>query len=162
MFIATTILTIFCAWKWGDWKNWQKYYPTMLFITMSDLLYNYLYYGHWLWKYRSMFIQKNTIPTLLATFIILPISGLIFLSNFPGTWKGLFARITKFVIIYMSFELVFDLLGIIIHERGWNLWWSLSWNIVMYSIWALHYKKPLLAYPAGAELIMLMNVKFPI
>lgn len=161
MLIATCIFTIFSAWKWGDWKNWKKYHPTMLFIAMSDLLYNYLYYGHLLWEYRPLFIQKNTISTILATFIILPLSGLIFLSNFPGTWKKLFVRIAKFLVVYMSFELVFNLLGIIVHEHGWNLWWSLLWNVVMFSIWALHYKKPLLAYLAGAALIILMNIKFP-
>lgn len=162
MLIATCIFTIFSAWKWGDWKNWQKYHPTMLFIAMSDLLYNYLYYGHWLWSYKSMFIQKNIIPTLLATFIILPLSGLIFLSDFPDTWKGLFERIVKFLVIYISFEYVFKLLGIIVHKHGWNLWWSLLWNTVMFSIWALHYKRPVLAYPAGAVWVIFMNITFPI
>jgi len=30
-------LYLFAAWKWGDWKNWREYYPTILFFIIGDL-----------------------------------------------------------------------------------------------------------------------------
>lgn len=44
------ILYILVCLKWGDWRNWRKYYPTILYVIIWDLIFNLLLiitpYGH--------------------------------------------------------------------------------------------------------------------
>jgi hypothetical protein len=30
-------LFLFAAIKWGDWRKWRNYYPTILFFMVGDL-----------------------------------------------------------------------------------------------------------------------------
>lgn len=36
---------IITCWKWGDWKNWKLYYPTIQFLIIGDLKANFLLYN---------------------------------------------------------------------------------------------------------------------
>lgn len=162
MHFAVIIFTIFCAWKWGDWKNWKKYHSTMLFIAMADLLYNFLYHDHMLWRYNQVTLgMSHTITELFCALIILPATGLILLTNYPNTVKGQFLRIIKFIGIYIFFELVYQWYGIIVYSYGWSIWWSLLWDCMMIPMWALHNKKPLLAYVASIVAVIIMLILFP-
>jgi hypothetical protein len=162
MLIGITIGTILIAWKWGDWKNWQKYHSTMIYIAMGSLLYGFLYHGHWLWQYKPEFLVTPVIAYMLSTFMILPLTGLLFLTDYPDTVKGQLFRITKFITIYIVFELVFTILGLFAYNYGWNIWWSLAWNCMMFPMFALHHKKPLIAYGASTIMVIIMLILFPV
>lgn len=41
--------------KWGNWRRWRDYYPTILFFIIGDLLYSCLLYNHQLWAYQEIF-----------------------------------------------------------------------------------------------------------
>jgi hypothetical protein len=157
--LVTVIFTILCAWKWGDWKNWQKYHTTMIYVAMGNLLYNFLYYNHWLWEYKQ---PRHVIADTLTTFIILPLTGLIFLTNYPDTINKQLFRIIKFITIYFLFEVVYHRYGILVYNYAWNVWWSLAWLFMMFPMFILHHKKPLIAYVASIIAVILMLILFPI
>ena len=40
-------------WKRGDWRNWKKYYSTILFFILGDFIYLYLLSDHFpMWRYQ--------------------------------------------------------------------------------------------------------------
>ena len=161
MLFATIIFTILSAWKWGDWRNWQKYHTTMLYIAMGNLLYNFLYFDHRLWQYEPHFLVNHVIADTLTTFTILPLTCLIFLTNYPDTVNGQLFRIIKFITIYFLFEVVFDVYGEIVYNCGWNIWWSLAWLFMMFPMLALHHKRPLIAYGFSTIVLIVMMILFP-
>ena len=34
--IVVTLIIVVIARKWGDWRNWKQYYPTILFFIATD------------------------------------------------------------------------------------------------------------------------------
>lgn len=134
----------------------------MIYIAMGSLLYSFLYYDHWLWQYKPGFLVTPFIADMLTTFIILPLTGLLFLTNYPDSVKGQLFKITKFITIYMFFELVYYILGLFAYNYGWNIWWSLAWNCMMFPMFALHHKKPLIAYGASTIVVIIMLILFPV
>lgn len=155
--VITTVFVVACAIKWGDWKNWKKYHTTMIYIAMSDLLYNFIYYNHWLWQYAP----NHTIADLVYSFVILPLTGLILLTNFPTRFKEQLFRIAKFIVIYYLFEIIFFRYGVISYDYGWNILWSLAWLLMMIPMFVLHHKKPLIAYAASTTVVIIMLILFP-
>lgn len=37
--IVLSALGIIALWRWGDWKNFEKYYPTLLYATLGNFIY---------------------------------------------------------------------------------------------------------------------------
>ncbi|WP_226668258.1 CBO0543 family protein [Metabacillus litoralis] len=144
---------IFAAWKWGDWRNWRLYYPTILFFVNGDLLYHFLLFDHFpLWRFNPVSIdEKNGITSVHISLIIMmikyPCTILIYLGNFPkGKLSKQFLYITFWVMIYATNEIITHLLGGIKHYNGWNEWWSISFDVVMFSVLALHHYKPVISW----------------
>lgn len=162
MHLAIILITIFAAWKWGDWKNWRKYHNTMLFLAIGNLLYNFIYSNHLLWELRPYLLYSHKVGEIFYTFIVFPLTGLIFLTNYPKTIKDQVLHIAKFVTIYIVIEYILYMFGKTVYNYGWNIWWSLAWNCMMFPMWALHYKKPFMAYGASFIVIIIILMIFPI
>jgi hypothetical protein len=163
MHLTVICFTIFSAWKWGDWKNWQKYHTTMLYIAMGNMLFNFFYHSHLLWQYKKSFLVVNHVAAdTLTTFIILPLTALIFLTNYPDEFKQQLFRIIKFITIYFVVEIFYCIYGIIIYKYGWNIWWSLTWDCMMFPMLVLHHKKPLIAYGASIIVGIILLRLFPV
>lgn len=161
MNIAVAIIVALSAWKWGDWKNWQKYHTTMLLAMAGNLLFQLIYCNHLLWTIQPDITNHTVVEILYSTFIF-PFTVFMFLSNYPVPFKNQILHILKYISVYTLFEFIFSITGRIIYAYGWNLWWSLGWNFIMFSIWALHHKRPLRAYIAAIIIITLMLLLFPI
>ncbi|MCX7709480.1 MAG: hypothetical protein N2484_06485 [Clostridia bacterium] len=161
MQLAVLVITILAAWRWGDWKNWQKYHSTMLFISMANLLYNTVYATDRIWKISPEILGSTVIAELLNTFIVFPLSGLIFLTNFPQNSISKLYRISKFIVIYLFAELIFLKFGSIVYKNGWNIWWSLAWDCMMFPMWLLHHHKPLCAYIVSLFIVVAIVILFP-
>lgn len=159
MFIIN-FLTIVLTWKYADWRNWQKYQSTMLLFALGNLLYNFVYHDHFLWRFRPEFLNHH-IWEVINTVIVFPLTALLFLSNFPENSKDKLIRILKFILVYISVEFLLLKIGRIEYAFGWNLWCSLAWDCVMFPILAIHYKKPLLAYLMSIILFFTMSWIFP-
>lgn len=163
MHVAILAFTIFAAWLWGDWRNWQKYHTTMLYAAAANLLYNFIYHDHLLWQMKPVLLfGSHNIGEVLYTFAIFPLSVLILLTDYPKRARLQILRIIKFIAIYMVLEWIAQIYGFIIYKNGWNMWWSLAWNCMMFPMWVLHHKKPLAAYAVSIFIIAAMLILFPV
>lgn len=154
MHVAISLFTIFAVWKWGDWRQWEKYHTTMLFIALGNLIYNFLTAGWFLWRLEADFLTNHSLTEMLYTIIVFPGSVLIFLSNFPTTTIRKVLHILTWIAIYVSVEWVFLFTKHISYQYGWNFWWSVLFNLVMFPILAVHHKRPLLAYLLSIPVIV--------
>jgi hypothetical protein len=136
---------IVSAYKWGDWKNWRKYYASMLFFGMGDLIYILVFHDKPLWKFVTDYLVYP-LNELFVIFTIFFSSVLIFLTNYP---KKLFHQTLYnafWISLYMLIEIFTINVHMIEHFNGWTIWWSLLHNTIQFPIVALHHKNPVLAW----------------
>jgi hypothetical protein len=120
-------------------------------MVIGNLLYSYTFNEYPMWKFHHTF-EQAILPTtmsinLLKTFTSFPLLTLIFLSNYPEGRKiiGKLTYVTIWTMLFIGIELISYVLGMISYHNGWNIWWSVMFNFMMFSLLALHYKKPLIA-----------------
>ncbi|MET3698654.1 hypothetical protein SAMN05877753_104111 [Bacillus oleivorans] len=165
MHLIFNFLFLLAAIKWGDWKNWRDYYPTILFFWVGDLLKSYLLYNHWLWTYQETIFAENilrnhTIISLMIMFIVYPSTLLIYLGHFPQAKLRQAGWVLFWVMLYSSIEYMnLHYLHLIRHFNGWNIIWSIIFNMIMFTILRVHYKKPIWAWGLSVIwIIFLLNV----
>lgn len=156
---------ILWVWLWGDWRNWEKYHSTILYLILCDLLYAYLCYNHPLWEFITPVpFLNHTMMDLLVSFISYPCAMLIYLGRFPKKrmrqilWGGLWVGAWSFL------EWISLQLGEFVYHNGWNLAWTVTLNTALFLMVRLHYKRPLLTYAlsvvATITLLVIFNVPF--
>lgn len=146
MHVALSIFVIFAVWRWGDWRNWEKYHTTMLYFGLGNLTYNFLTANHFLWRFNSDILSNHTLVEVLYTFIVFPGTALLFLCNYPNERKAVFLHYVKWVTIYVGVELLFIFTNHIHYQYGWHLGWSAAFDCLMFPILRLFSKRPLLTY----------------
>jgi hypothetical protein len=159
--IAATVVIV--AWRWGDWKNWQKYYPTILYMITGNFLYNILTYHYPIWLYQKSILQNHTLTDIFNSFVIFPATILLFLPHFPH--KGIIKKIgyiLLWMIFYISGEWLLSKLGYFSYHNGWNLGWSVLFNIGMFTLLRVHYKKPLLAWGISVFIVLFLMIIFDV
>lgn len=77
-----TIIVLAITWKWGDWKHWKKYYPTILFWALGNFIYLYLTSHKPLWEFTT--IIPTPLAEILMSLVIFPCVCLLFLPYFPN------------------------------------------------------------------------------
>ncbi len=146
--IFAVILLIF-ALIYADWKNWRKYYPTIIFAICIDFFISILLYEHSLWYFHKAFLAPNhTIADFFIAFTNFPLIVLIFLSRYPYKTQLIkqLAYIFFWSILFIVIETLFSFLKLLSYHNGWNFWWSLVvWFFIFIGI-ITHHKKPLLAW----------------
>lgn len=161
MHVAITILTILASIKWGDWKNWRKYHASMYFITTGGLLYEFIVKKYSLWKFHSDFFYGHNMTVIVYAVITMPISILIFLSHFPETGGGRrFLYILMWSGIYFLFEWILFITGRISYANGWKFGYSFLFDIVMFSVIAIHQNYPIRAYFLSVFIIIFLITAF--
>lgn len=148
VWIAIRGIWMFTAWRFGDWRNWQRYQATILYFIACDLLYNVLTYKHPLWRYTTMPVINHVGASLLVMLITYPSSLLLYLYHFPNRSN------IKNEILYLAawgfglslIEQAYRFAGILNYENGWNAWWSVGFNFVALLILKMHQTRPLLVY----------------
>ncbi|WP_371375119.1 CBO0543 family protein [Sporomusa aerivorans] len=136
--------------KWGDWKNWRLFYPTVLFVMVVNLAASFLTYHHILWNYNPDFIVKTqTAVELVNSFVMLPATTFVYLSQFQriGTRLYQYGYIALWVVFYSCLEFIDHfLVGGISYKNGWSWATSAMFDIAMFSIIRIHYLNPLAAW----------------
>ncbi len=149
---------------WGDWRNYRKYYPTYLFFLLGDFLYLYLLSDKFaMWTYTPQGVDEgngltNTHIVLSIMAIKYPATILIFLGRYPEERSRIkqFIYILLWVVINAVNEAVDLFVGLIRHDHGWSLGWSVLFNLVMFSILRLHYVRPFRAWVASLIFILIL------
>jgi hypothetical protein len=152
MHIVFNALFLIAGIKWGDWRRWRHYYPTILFFICVDALKNFLLYNYSMWTYQETFfgqslLQNNTFINLMIMAIVYPATVLIYLGRFPKERGKQFLWVSLWIFIYWIVEFInLKYLNLINHHHGWNMWWSLLFLGVMFPMFNIHHKHPLLAW----------------
>lgn len=152
MFGLLAPLFVLSCWKWGDWKNWRAYYPTILYVISIDLLTNFLTADYPLWEFNYKIIS-HTLSDIFITFTVLPTTVILYLTHFPKKIGKQAIYTFSWVILYSLIEIWAVRLGLFAYDNGWNIWWSMGFNFVMFFMIKLHFERPLLAWPVSAALM---------
>jgi len=162
MHFIYNFLFFLAGWRFGDWKNWEKYYPTILFFIVTDMFHNFLTYNHPFWIYNEnilpfAFLNHTTI-SLMIMFICYPVTILIYLKYFFKTnrWKTRIFHFIFWISIYLSVEYINLQVGLISHHNEWSMFLSIPFVMAMFIIFPIHYKKPLVAWLINIVIFLLL------
>lgn len=133
------------AWRWGDWRHWRKYYPTILFFLVVYFAYGYITYNQPLWQLESPLL-KSTLSDVYVALVGQSAAVLLFLSRYPRTLYRQVLYIAMWVALYSAIELAAFQINYISYHNGWNLWYSVLFNCFMFPILRLHHTNILRAW----------------
>ncbi|MFX3624450.1 MAG: CBO0543 family protein [Ectobacillus sp.] len=154
MHVIYNLAFLLAGWCFGDWRNFNKYYPTILYLMVGDLLYNFLNADKLLWRYHGNIPPNHTLITILIMIVSYSATVLIYLSRFPKTRGKQILWICFWIVLYGGIECINEKIGLISHHYGWNMWWSLLLDVMLFLMLLLHYKKPLLAWGLSVPLTL--------
>ena len=143
--IFLSLCSIYICYKFGDWKNWGKYYSTILFFILSSVSCAFLTYNQPLWLYKSVIID-HTFTDLFISIILYPCTVMMFIPHLPSKITKIILHISAYVVVYTIPEFIAVKLGYFTYFNGWNIWYTLIFNCMMFPMLILHYKKPLYAW----------------
>lgn len=148
MRVVLCLIFLFCCWKFGDIKNWRKYYPTILYLIINNLLYNFFVSGkkYFLWKLEPDFLLNHTFSFLVQTFIIFPCIVILFFSYLPKSKNKVIIHLIISASILVGIETIMYIAGKISYHNGWNYWWSIAFNLLWVAMLRFHYLKPIHAW----------------
>ncbi|MFX4262238.1 CBO0543 family protein [Pelotomaculum propionicicum] len=149
------------AWKWGDWRNWRRYYPTVLFFIAIDFAYGYITKNQPLWQFESLVIT-STFSFIFVALVGQPPAIFLFLSLYPNKLHKQIGYILIWVAIFSIIEIIAFKIGSISYQNGWNIWFSILFNCIMFTIIRLHYKEPLQAWIITIVLAVIIMFLFNI
>lgn len=159
IWIAGIMLII--GWKWGDWRNWEKYYPTILFMIIGNFLYNLLTYNHPMWLYEEALLPNHTIIEMVHSFVVFPVTVLVFLPHFPeNNLLKKIVYILRWEAIFITVEWILSRLELFSYHNGWSIGWSVLFNVVMFTLLRIHFKRPLLAWIISVFIVLFFMILF--
>ena len=158
--ILIAVLFAAACWKWGAWKRWREFYPTILFVIIGDLIYNFIFYNFPLWEYNKLI--NHTISDLFFAFFVYPSVVIVFLTRLPsGFWKQAF-YVLLWSLAYMALEYVSLLLGGIEYANGWTILWSLGLYLLGFTLIRVHWRHPFIVWPIAIAFLVLTAYLFKI
>lgn len=143
--ILSAVGVIIC-WKWGNWRNWKEYYPTILYVYLANLAYDVLVSDRPLWTF-GMLSYHFPFVDLFIMALLYPSTVILYLTHYPKTWQKQILYILIWVIVYLAAEIIAYFTKGMEYFNGWTVYYSAVFNLIMFPLIRLHYKKPLLAWP---------------
>ncbi|MDQ0877435.1 hypothetical protein QFZ77_006094 [Paenibacillus sp. V4I3] len=163
MHLILTLVTILAAWRWSDWRDWKQYHSSMLYVVAAGFLYEFLTLDQTLWVFHPDFFYNQTITIIVYAVVTMPLTILLYLSNYPKTIGKQILHICLWIGIYVSVEVILFVSGRITYQNGWNLGYSVLFDTMMFPMIKLHHSRPLLAYiisiPIVYGLILLFHIQ---
>lgn len=147
-FIYYALLSIPICWKWGNWRNWKAYYPTIVFLIMGNLVYMVLADSKPLWQAGGI-LAKYPIWDISAMMVLYASTVILYLSFYDrikSSRRKTIAYIVIWIVVYSAMELVSHITGQYNYYNGWVFFYSVIFNCLMFPILLLHYHKPLWAW----------------
>ena len=148
--ITLSLLYAAACYKWGAWRRWREYYPTILYAIIGDLAYNFVFHDYTLWLYDSFF--NHTTMDIIAAFLLFPSIVILYLTYWPPTFFKKALYILAGAAVNTLFEFVGVLLDTFHYDHGWGVLWSFGLMVGAFIMLRVHYKRPLLAWPISAVL----------
>lgn len=160
--IIVALIFIFALFKWGDWKNWKKYYPTILYFIIGDLAYNTIFCCGLLWEYTGLI--SHTFSDFFVAFFEFPCIVILFLTYLP---KGIYQQglyILVWTVVSTLLEFILFKMNYYSYSSGWNIIWSGGVFFFAFILISIHYKRPLIVWPISAvfAIITMYIFKMPL
>jgi hypothetical protein len=143
------------CWRLGDWKDWKRFYPTILYAYMGNLVYDVLCYRRLLWAFGGV-IRDYPVLDLAVMVLLYPAAVMLFLSHYPGPRFRQFLYMLMWTGIFAAVELAAYFTGGFAYYNGWTFWHSVVFNLIMFPLIRLHFRRPLLVWPISAALALLV------
>ncbi|WP_217269735.1 CBO0543 family protein [Neobacillus endophyticus] len=160
--IVVSIICLLSAWKWGDWKKFEKHYPTLAYVTVGNLIYkvNALLNFH-LWKVNDGgLLSHETIYFIYLLLIMIP-AIFVYLSKFPETRIKKILYVFAWIVLFTVMEWIgMKYFNAFNHYHGWNIWWSLLFDSVMFPMLRLHFVNYKLALLLSIPCTLFMLIMF--
>lgn len=138
LFLVILVIAL-SLWK-GDWKNWEDYYPTMLYVSLATFLYEFISHSHYhLWEIRKDSILNLMNVHFTHNLIINPFIAFIFLSHYPNGMKKQLIYLLKWIFSFVVLEWIAEWLGVLSYHNGWHLGWSFLFVVIMFPMIRLHH-----------------------
>lgn len=151
MFIIGLVIAYAAAcFKWGAWRRWREYYPTILYAIIGDFAYNFVFHDHTLWLYDGIF--SHTTADVIAAFLLFPSIIILFLTHWPKGWVRQGLYVLAWAAVNALFEYISVVLGLFSYDHGWGVLWSFGLLVGAFIMARVHYRKPLIAWPVSFAL----------
>ena len=150
----------FLGWKFGNWKDFNRYYPTILFFIIGDLLSQFLLFDYSMWEFHAVtsldqqFKLNHTLISLLKMLIQYTVTISIFIGRKPKTFLRKVLWVGVWTSIYGFNEGIAHYLGMLTYDNGWNFGWDILFNVLMFTVLLIHYKRPLMAWIFSVPIIL--------
>lgn len=141
MIFALTGFFIFIGYKWGDWRNWKTYYPTILFIIAGDFIASFVYSAKPLWRYSATALS-GTHTQLIVALIIYPCTVLVFLAWYQKLKINKAVYIALWVFLFSVLEYLGVKYNYFFHYNGWNLIYSVAFDFILFTLLIVHQNNP--------------------
>jgi hypothetical protein len=155
--ILFVLLAIAC-YKWGKWRNWKEYYPTILYVITGDLAYNVLFMENRLWEY--VWPIHHRYADLFYCFLVFPPAVILFLSHCPKGWKKTIPYVLAWTAFYSAIEFLAVKLGYFRHLNRWNMAYSAAMYFFAFVLIKLHTVHPLIVWPVSFGFAVLTMLLF--
>lgn len=156
--ILEILIFMAVCYKWGDWRNWKKYYSTILYVIIGDLSYNFVFYNFDLWKYYHL--VNHTFSDILIALTVLPCGIILFNTYYP---KQNFSKVIYILVwscLCTALEFTFHKMSYILYFNQWNIVWSFGVFMIAFCLIRLHLKYPLLTWVLSIVLAILVSLIF--
>ncbi len=159
--LLVIVVYVVFAYFFVDWKNWNKYYPTVQYFIICNLLYNFIFFNYTLWQYHAVTVDwlNHTLIDIAFTFLIVPVVIMIYLRYYPNGKKQ-YLYVGIWISYFTVIEYLFYKKGLFLYDNGWNPFWSGVFNLILFTMVRLHYKKPLIALIVSIPLIVILLTLF--
>lgn len=156
-------LLVIAAIFFGDWRNWRRYYPTILFFISGDLIYNLISQDYPLWRYHGL-PDNHILLSIMIMFVGYSSTTLIYLKYATKGWKAFLLHTLLWIGIYVFIEVILLQFGMMTYFHNWNFGWSILCDFAMFPILRLHFSYPILGWLSylGAALFSILYFKIPI
>lgn len=147
--IVVALLCLLMAWRFGDWRNWRTYYPTIVFAICVDFFISLLLYNYSLWQFhKTPAIPNHTMADFVIALTNFPCIVLVYLSRYPNHSHLLkqLVYVIGWSAAFTGVEVLFLFADLLTYHNNWNFWWSIVvWVFMFYGL-RLHAAKPLWAW----------------
>ncbi|MGF2615890.1 hypothetical protein FZC84_07390 [Rossellomorea vietnamensis] len=168
MSMIILFLYILAGIKFGEWSEFEKYYPTLLYLIIGDLLAQFLLYEHSLWMFHPIdpigkfFHLNHTFIALLKMAVHYTVTIAIFIGRLPKGLGGQVFSVLMWTAIYGVNEFITNFFGGLTYHRGWHFGWDIAFNLIMFTMLIIHYKRPLAAWILTGPIIITLWMIFDI
>jgi len=164
MILLSNAVLLTTAFVTGSARRWRDYYHTVLLVSLSNLLYNFLCRERMTWVFEPGAWMSHKTIDLLNTFVLLPATTILYLNYYPSEGsKG--RKLTYFflwVAGYSAMELVWFRTGSIWYDNDWTYFWSVGFYWVMFFIMRLHHTHPGRALFCSVVVIAFLVARFDV